>query len=88
MPWGPKINPKQLQKRHDELALRLLRVREELQTSERHRVGLEVMLEVRGEKIDKLTAQVDRLRRENGKLDLEAEHLAQLFRDNAMPAPK
>jgi hypothetical protein len=88
MPWTPKINPKQLKKQHDELALRLLRVREELQTSERHRVGLEVLLDVRGERIDELIAQIDRLRQQNQKLDAEAEHLAQLFRENATSAPK
>jgi hypothetical protein len=88
MPWAPKINPTQLKKQHDELALRLLRVREELQTSERHRLGLEVLLDLREEKIDELSAQVDRLRQQNKKLDDEAEHLAQLFRENATLAPK
>jgi hypothetical protein len=40
------------------------------------------------ERIDKLAAQVDQLRQRNQKLDAECEHLAELFRENATPAPK
>jgi hypothetical protein len=87
MPWkSSRINPKQLKQANDQLSAALIETRTALQIAERHRVGLEVMLAVRGEKIDQLSAQVDRLRHENGKLELEAEHLAQLFRENAAPA--
>jgi hypothetical protein len=73
MPWRPRIDAQKLKRHNDALALRLLRVREELQTSERHRVGLEVLLDVRGERIDKLTATIDLLRQQNQKLDAECE---------------
>ena len=55
-------------------------MREELQISERQRVGLEVLLDMRQERVDALTAQVEQLRRANAKLDAEAEHLAEIVR--------
>jgi len=74
------IDAKRLKKHNDALALELLRVKEELQTADRHRIGLEVLLDLRGEKIDKLSAQVDQLRRQNQKLDAECEHLVEMVR--------
>jgi len=80
VPWRPRIDARKLKRAHDELALRLLKVREELQTAERHRVGLEVLLNMRQERLDALTVQVEQLRRQNQKLDAEAEHLAAIIR--------
>ena len=82
------VNSQKLKQQNDRLTSALIQVREQLQTAERHRVGLEVLLDMRQERVDALTEQVDRLRRANGKLETEAEHLAQLFRDNSTPAPK
>jgi hypothetical protein len=65
MPWRPRINVTRLKQAHDELAHRLLRVREELQVAERHRVGLEIALSVRGEKIEELNGKLERARLEN-----------------------
>jgi hypothetical protein len=75
------------------LAFALVRTREELQTKERHVVGLKVALSVRLKRIDQLTAQVDQLRAQNKRLDQENEHLAEMIRsappvDAAMLAPK
>ena len=60
--------------------LQLLKAREQLQTKERHVVGLEVLLGELLERIDRLTVQVDQLRAQNQKLDAECEHLAELVR--------
>jgi septal ring factor EnvC (AmiA/AmiB activator) len=89
----PNRETLKLKRQNDELAFKLLRAKEALQTAERHRVGLEVMLDARLERIDKLTAQVDQLREQNRKLDQEAERLAEMIRfappvDAAMLAPK
>jgi hypothetical protein len=80
MPWRPSIDALKLKRANDELAARLLRAKDELQAAERRRIGLEVLLTTRGERIDRLTVLVDQLRTENKRLDTEAEFLAQLFR--------
>lgn len=80
MPWRPRIDASKLKRENDRLAFALIRAPEELQTAERHRIGLEVMLNVRGQRIDTLTEQVDRLRQQNQKLDAECEHLAKMAR--------
>jgi septal ring factor EnvC (AmiA/AmiB activator) len=86
MPWKPRVNVARLKQAHDELARRLRTMREELQISERHRVGLEIALSVRGETIAELNGKIDRLREQNRQLDLEAEYLAGLFRQNLKSA--
>ena len=80
MPWAPKLDARKIKQAHDALALRLLRVREELQTAERHRVGLEVLLVMRQERVDALTVQVDRLRQQNRRLDEENDRLVEMVR--------
>jgi hypothetical protein len=65
MPWQPRINVTRLKQAHDELARRLRTMREELQVSERHRIGLEIALSVRGEKIEELNGKLERDRLEN-----------------------
>jgi septal ring factor EnvC (AmiA/AmiB activator) len=83
MPWRPRIDVIKLKRECDRLAFQLLRVREQLRTKERCVTGLEIVLRERLGRIDDLTAQVDRLRHQNRKLDAECEHLAELFRENA-----
>ena len=93
MPWKPRVDVRKITRQNHELAIRLLRVREELQIAERHRVGLEVLLDVRLERIDELTAQIDRLRQQNRRLDEENDRLAEMMKltppvDAATLAPK
>jgi cell division protein FtsB len=81
MPWKswkqkPHIDTARLDRVTDEL----LRTKVELQVAERHRVGLKIALTVRAKKIEQLTAQVDRLRKENAKLEIEAEHLTAIIK--------
>jgi len=71
MPWRPKLDAKKLKKQNDELALQLLRTREQLQQKEGYLVGMEVLLDQRAERIDRLTVQVDKLRAQNKRLDQE-----------------
>ena len=87
------IASQRLQKQKDSLALQLLRMREQLETAERYRIGMEVVMSARLERIDKLTAQIDQLRRQNQKLDAECERLVEMVKleppaDAAMLAPK
>jgi hypothetical protein len=65
MPWKPRINVTRLKQAHDELARRLRTMREELQVSERHRVGLEIALSMRGEALAELNGKLERARLEN-----------------------
>jgi septal ring factor EnvC (AmiA/AmiB activator) len=93
MPWKPRINVTRLKQAHDELARRLRTMREELQVSERHRVGLEIALSVRGETIADLNGKIEQLRQQNRQLDQEAERLANMVRfappsDAITPAPE
>jgi hypothetical protein len=65
MPWvRHTVNSRKLQQQNDRLTSALIQVREQLQIAERHRVGLEVLLSVRQERIDALTTQVEQLRRQ------------------------
>jgi hypothetical protein len=83
MPWKPRKptrNELKLATKNRDLTIQLLRMREQLEIAERHRTGLEVLLDMRGEKIDKLNAQVDQLRAQSRRLDEEAEHLAEVIR--------
>jgi predicted ArsR family transcriptional regulator len=80
MPWQSRPNPKLLKQANDRLSSALIKVREQLQVAERHRVGLEVLLDMRQERVDALTAQVEQLRRQNQKLDAEAEHLTAIIK--------
>lgn len=88
MPWKPKLNAIKLQRECDRLTYALVRAREELQTAKRHRAGLEIMLSVRQERVDKLTAQIEQLRTANRRLDDEAEHLAAIIRSEGVAANK
>jgi hypothetical protein len=47
----------------------LTRVRAELEAATRHRTGLKVMLTMRERKIEALTFEIERLRRQNQNLD-------------------
>jgi len=80
MPWRPKIDAVKLQRKNNELTFQLVRVREELRKKESHVVGLEILLDERGERVDKLTVQIEQLRRQNEKLNAECEHLAEIVR--------
>jgi len=80
MPWRPKIDAAALKRENDRLTFQLVRVREELRKKESHVVELEILLDERGERVEKLTAQIDQLRRQNQKLDAECEHLAEIVR--------
>jgi chromosome segregation ATPase len=80
MPWAPKINPKQLKKQNEELAIKLTRAREALTISERRRETLEIVLTARLNRISELNGKIDSLRRQNQKLDAEAEHLAAIIK--------
>jgi uncharacterized protein YccT (UPF0319 family) len=88
MPWKPRPDIIKLQQKNRELVLQLIRTREELQAAQHRHTGLQVLLDVRGQRIDALTVQVDRLQQEKKALDAEADHLAALFRETAVePAP-
>jgi hypothetical protein len=90
MPWQPRINPKQLKKHHDELALKLLRTREELQKQERYATGLEIALSTRLERIDELNGKLEQSREQIRRLDLQNEILIEMIAappvDAATPA--
>jgi hypothetical protein len=93
MPWHPKIDALELKRKNDELAFRLLRVREQLESSERRRVGLEIVLNARLTRIGELSGKFERLREQNRRLDQEAERLAEMVRlappiDAATPVPE
>ena len=82
MPYPRKLTRSELKlqtKNHD-LTIQLLRMREQLEIAERHRTGLQALLDVRGEKIDRLNVQIDQLRAQNRRLDEEANHLAEVIR--------
>jgi hypothetical protein len=83
MPWKPRrlsADARKLERKNNELVVQLARMREQLEIAQRHRTGLEALLDVRGEKIDKLNAQVDQLQAQNRRLDEEANHLAERIR--------
>jgi hypothetical protein len=80
MPWAPKINPKQLKKQNEELAIKLIRAREALTISERRRETLEIVLHARLNRITELNGRIDALREQNRRLDAEADKLADLVR--------
>jgi septal ring factor EnvC (AmiA/AmiB activator) len=85
MPWRPRPDVIKMKRECDRLAFQLLRLREQLQTSERYRTGMEVVMNARLERISKLTATVDLLRAQNKKLDAECEHLAEIVRSEGRP---
>jgi len=76
----PKAAVVKLRRENHELAIRLLRVREQLQTSERQRIGLEVVLHERLERIDELNAKLVQSRQQIKRLDEENERLAEMVR--------
>ena len=81
MPWrASKPNATKLQHECDRLSVQLRQAREQLQIQERHRVGLEVMLDTRAERIDQLTAKLDQSRQQVRRLDEENERLAEMVR--------
>ena len=86
MPWIPKFNARKLCEENSRLSAALARTQEQLKVSERLQTGMKIALSLRTKKVDDLTAQIDRLRQQNRKLDAEAEHLAQLFQQSAAPA--
>jgi septal ring factor EnvC (AmiA/AmiB activator) len=69
-----------LKRENDRLAVALLRMREELQKSERYTDGLKIVLHERLERIDELNGKIDQLRAQNKRLDRENEHLAEMIR--------
>jgi hypothetical protein len=75
VPWKERPNVQKIVRQNHELAIQLLRVREELVASQRHRVGLKVALSVREKRIDTLTRRVDQLLALNRKLAAEAERV-------------
>jgi hypothetical protein len=79
-PRKPTRNELKLATKNRDLTVQLLRMREQLEIAQRHRTGLEALLDVRGEKIDKLTVQIDQLRAQNRRLDEEANHMAERIR--------
>jgi predicted nucleic acid-binding Zn-ribbon protein len=82
MPWPRRLSAEEqkLQQANRDLEFKLLRVREELVASQRHRVGLKVALAVREKKIDTLTRRVDQLLAQNRKLSAEADRLTEMVR--------
>jgi hypothetical protein len=68
MPWKPRINAKQLKKQNDELTIKLIRAREALETSERRRSTLEIVLHARLNRITELNGRIDALREQNRRL--------------------
>jgi hypothetical protein len=80
MPWAPRVNAIKLKRECDRLSSELIRARADLNISERQRVGLEVALDVRGEKIDALVVQVERLRQQNRQLDEENDRLCEMVK--------
>jgi hypothetical protein len=84
---------RKLERKNHELAVRLLRVREALEISERRRTGLEIVLTARLNRISELNDRLERVRAQNRALDGECERLAEMIRltpaANAVtPAPK
>jgi hypothetical protein len=92
MPWKPKPVT-DLQRQLDATQLKLLRANAELRTKQIYCERLEHLLHQRCEMIDALHGRIDQLRDQNKKLEIEAEHLADMIRimpqlDPAMLAPK
>jgi hypothetical protein len=86
VPWRPRIDARKLKRQANELTSKLLRTREALEISERRRRTMEIVLTARLNRISELNDRLERVRAQNGKLEAEAEHLAQLFRESAVPA--
>ena len=69
-----------LRRQNHELAMRLLRAREELQVSERRRTGLEAILTARLNRIGDLTGRLERAREQNRRLDEENDRLVDIIK--------
>ena len=79
MPWNrrrARLNEIQLQRTNGALSTQLFQLREQLRNKESYASGLEILLRQRNERIDQLTAQVDRLREHSRHTDEEAQHMA------------
>jgi hypothetical protein len=85
MPWAVKLNARKLKQQADELAAKLLRTREELEISERQRVALQRILEMRLDRIGDLNDRLERARAQARRLDIENEILARLVNFTAPP---
>src|SRR5262249_12527287 len=91
-PRRPSAETLELRRTNTALVCQLACARDEIRKKESHLTGLEVLLNLRLKRIDKLTVQIEQLRMQNQNLDAECERLVEMVRlapaiDAAM-APK
>lgn len=78
--WRTRPDVAQLEQAIDQLRADNIRLRHELQTKQSALGGLEMALVQRHETIDALRARLEQARDLNGRLDEEAERLAEMVR--------
>jgi hypothetical protein len=88
---GQHDDARKLKRENDELGVKLVRLREALDTSERRRQTLEIVLTARLNRIGELNDRLERARAQNRQLDEENDRLAEMVRlappaNAAMPA--
>jgi hypothetical protein len=69
-----------IERENDQLRTELIKLRSELETKQGTVGRLQLLVRQRSNKIDQLTATIDRLRQQNRQLDAEAERLCEMVR--------